>query len=261
MLETTRVLGTKQPVQPSQMRTNNGPIFVCMGQSGAGKTTLLETLNDSEYTPVGVADVDGKAHVLTDRADRDIYPCHTWEDLDGLVQALLADRLKPKYNTFCFDGTTAMQQVLAYNKHKIKQQTNPQVRQSAYGNANLDMVDLAQSARLLAEAGMHIIFNIWSVREKEEGSELVRITPDLTTTLLNRFLGLFDYVVYLEPNAQPKPYPPVMYWGGSVTRATRNASSPESPLSKVPERMVNPSWRNIFDAYHGKGTLAGGNQS
>lgn len=246
-------LGQLEAVQPSTMRTSQGPIFVCMGPSGSGKTTLLETLNDSDYIPVAVADIDRKAHVLTDREDRSIYPCHTWQDLDSLVQALLAERLHPRFKTVCFDGTTAAQQVLSYGKHDIRKITNPQSRQTAYGNSNLDMVDLAQSARLLAESGMHVIFNIWCVIEKEEGTQTPpRWTPDLTPTLLNRFLGLFDYVVGLEVSGQPKPYPPTMYWGGSVTRATRSASSPESPLSNMPNIISNPSWAEIFDSYHGK---------
>lgn len=249
-------LGKYEPVQPSQMRLEHGAVWVNMAPSGAGKTTLLETLNDSAYEPVVVLDIDGKAHVLRDRpGKRDVFPCHSWEQLDEYVQALVKERLHPHYRTVVFDGTTAIQQVLSYTRHKIKEITNPQLRQSAYGQSNLEMVDLAQSARLLAEAGTHVIFNIWAVPEIDNSpgqSGIVRIMPDITPTLLNRFLGLFDYVVYMEPNKQPNPYPPVMYWGGSVTKATRAATSPESPLAKMPEIIYRPSWADIFDSYHGK---------
>lgn len=249
-------LGKHEPVQPSQMRLENGPIVVCMAPSGAGKTTMLETLNDSPYEPVCVLDVDGKAHVLTDRpGKRDVYPCHDWKQLDDHVQALVKERLHPHHLTVCFDGTTAIQQVLSYAKYGLKDIDNPQLRQTAYGRSNVDMVDLAQSARLLAEAGIHVIFNIWATPEKDESpgqSGVVRITPDISPTLLNRFLGLFDYVVYLEQGNQPNPYPPVMYWGGSVSKATRAATSPESPLNKMPERIYRPSWATLFDSYHGK---------
>lgn len=250
---TERKLGNTTPTQPSVIRASSAPVVVCMARSGAGKTTLLETLNDSEYGPVCVLDIDRKAHVLTDRTDRDVYPISTWKELDDKVQELLKQRLHSQYNTVCFDGTTAIQQILSYNKHSVRETTNPQLRQSAYGNSNLDLVDLAQSARLLAEAGIHVIFNIWAMYEADEDTKVVRITPDLSPTLLNRMLGLFDYVVYLEPNSPPaKPYPPIMYWGGSPTRATRTAVSPDSPLYNMPEKIYNPSWVSIFDSYHGK---------
>lgn len=247
-----RKLGQSVPTQPSKMREHFGPTFVNMGPSGAGKTTLLETLNGSPYTPVCVLDIDGKAHVLTDRDDRDVYPCHTWQDLDEKVQALLKDRLHPVYKTVCFDGGTALQQVLSYKKHNVRETTNPQLRQSAYGNSNLDLVDLAQSMRLLAEAGIHIILNIWSARETAEGTNMVTLMPDLTPTMLNRFLGLLDFVVYTEKGSLPTPYPPVMQWLGAANVATRAAVSPESPLYKMPERIYKPSWADIFDSYHGK---------
>lgn len=225
-----------------------------MGQSGAGKTTLLETLNDTEYDHVHVFDVDHKAHVLTDRPTRGIFPCDTYDELDKLVQEELKQRFSPdRPKVICFDGTTAIQQILSYNKHKIRENANPQIRQTNYGNANLDLVNLAQSARLLAESGIFVIFNIWSMREKEESTDLVRVTPDLTPTMLTRMLGLLDFVVYLEPASMPKPpYPPVMYWGGNALRATRTAASPESPLSHMPDRIENPSWAEIFDSFSGK---------
>lgn len=248
-------LGQVEAKQPSQIRAEQASTFVCMGPSGSGKTTLLETLNDTAYEPVYVLDVDHKAHVLTDRpSSRGIFPCDTWEDLDLKVQELLKQRFSPtRAKVVCFDGTTAIQQILSYNKHKIRENSNPQIRQTNYGNANLDLINLAQSARLLAESGTFVIFNIWSMREKEESTDLVRVTPDLTPTMLTRMLGLLDFVVYLEPQSPPKPaYPPVMYWGGNALRATRTAASPESPLSHMPDRITEPSWAEIFDSYHGK---------
>lgn len=246
-------LGQIEAKQPSQIRAEQASTFVCMGQSGAGKTTLLETLNDTQYEPVCVLDVDHKAHVLTDRpSTRGVFPCSTWKDLDDHVQELLKTRFQKPFNTICFDGTTAIQQVLSYEKHKIKVAQGMD-RVQGYGNSNLDLVWLAQQARLLAEAGIHVIFNIWSTREKDDSTDLVRVTPDLTPTLLTRMLGLLDFVVYLEPQSPPKPaYPPVMYWGGNALRATRTAASPESPLSHMPDRITEPSWAEIFDSYHGK---------
>lgn len=247
-------LGNDEAKQPSEIRSTQASTFVCMGQSGAGKTTLLETLNDTEYEPVCVLDIDHKAHVLTDRpGKRGIWTINTWDELDKKVQDLLAQRFSPdRFKVVCFDGTTAVQQVLSYEKHKIKISQGMD-RVQGYGNSNLDLVGLAKTARLLAEAGTHVIFNIWSTREKDDNTDLVRITPDLTPTLLTRMLGLLDFVVYLEPANLPKPpYPPNMFWGGNALRATRTAASPESPLSHMPDRIENPSWAEIFDSYHGK---------
>jgi hypothetical protein len=56
----------------------------------------------------------------------------------------------------------------------------------------------------------------------------------------------------LEPNDPPNTYPPVMYWGGSLARATRTATSPDSPLATLPNVIYKPSWADIFDSYHGK---------
>lgn len=253
MQQTSRKLGNAIPAQPSQMRKKFGPTFVNMGPSGAGKTTLLETLNDCpDYTPVCVLDVDGKAHVLTDRDDRDIYPCHTWKQLDDNVQELVKTRLHPQYKVVCFDGGTAIQQVLSYTKHQVRETTNPQLRQSAYGNSNLDLIDLAQSMRLLAESGIHVILNIWAASEVVEGTNMRMTMPDLTPTMLNRFLGLLDFVVYTDKGSMPNPYPPVMQWLGPANLGTRAAVSPDSPLYKMPEKIYRPSWADIFDAYHGQ---------
>lgn len=248
-------LGQVEAKQPSQLREDWAPTFVCMASSGAGKTTMLETLNDTSYEPVCVLDIDRKAHVLTDRPGRrGVFPCNTWEDLDGYVQELLKQRFSPdRFNAICFDGITAGQQVLSYNKHKVRESVNPQNRQTAYGNSNLDMINIAQSARLIAETGVPVIFNVWAALEKEEATGLTIVAPDLTPTLITRMLGLLDFVVYLESNRPPKtPYPPTMHWGGSALRATRSAASPESPLSHMPDKIDNPSWAEIFDSYHGR---------
>lgn len=214
---------------------------------------MLETLNGQlAYTPIAVLDIDGKAHVLTDRDDRDVFPCHTWDQLDEKVQALVKQRLHPVYKTVCFDGGTALQQILSYNKHGVRETTNPQLRQSAYGNSNLDLVNLAQTIRILAESGTHIILNIWSATDVAENTNMRMTAPDLTPTMLNRFLGLLDFVVYLEKASLPNPYPPIMQWLGAANLGVRAAVSPESPLYKMPSHIYRPSWSDIFDAYHGQ---------
>jgi len=246
-----RTLANKEPLKPSTMRLNNGLIAVCMGPSGAGKTSLLETLLP-DYGPVCVLDIDGKAHVLRDHDDVDVYPCHTWQELDGYLQDLERQSLHPQYKTLVVDGTTYMQVKLAWGKHKVDSIDNAQLRQTAYGKANADMLDFGTRVRILAERGMYVIYNIWSMLEGQEGEAGKRIQPDLTGTMLTRFLGGLDFVVYLEPNAPPKPYPPVMRTGGSQLYATRTAVSPDSPLRDLPALIYNPSWASIFDSYRGE---------
>lgn len=243
-------LGKYTPVQPSIIRAKNGCIVVCMGPSGAGKTTLLETLHPT-YAPVCVLDVDHKTHVLTDRQDRDIYPCYTFQQLDEHVQALLQERLHPYYRTIVIDGTTMMQVGLAWGKHNVDKIDNPQLRQGAFGRANSDMLDLGASLRTLAESGTNIIYNIWSTVDKDESNGAITVNPDLTPTMLTRFLGILDFVVYLEPNSPPNPYPPIMRTGGSQRYGTRTATSPDSPLRNMPPLIYKPSWTSIFDSFSG----------
>lgn len=251
MIETARKLGGVPAVKPSEMRKDSGLVIVCMGPSGAGKTTLLETLHDTPYGPVAVADVDGKAHVLRDHDDIDVYPCHTWDVLDNMLIDLTKASLKPYYKTFVVDGTTMMQVGLAWGKHHVDTIDNAQLRQTAYGKANSDMVDFGQRVRVLAERGLNVIYNIWSIIEAQEDEAMRRVQPDLTPTMLTRFLGILDFVVYLEPNSPPKPYPPIMRTGGSQKYATRTAISPDSPLASLPQLIYNPSWASILDTYHG----------
>lgn len=247
-----RKLGGVEAMKPSEMRKTNGATFVCMGPSGAGKTSLLGTLHNTPYAPVAVADVDLKAHVLRDYDDIDVYPCHEWNTLDAIVIDLVKQSLSPYYKTFVVDGTTMMQIGLAYNKYNVNKISNPMDKQRAYGQANSDVLDLGQRLRVLSERGLNLIYNIWSVNEKEEGEAMVRVQPDLTPTMLTRFLGVLDFVVYLEPNAPPKMYPPVMRTRGSLKYATRMAISPDSPLAQVPPLIYNPSWASILDTFHGK---------
>lgn len=245
-------LAGKEPLDPTKMRENNGIIVVNMGPSGAGKTTLLETLLP-KYGPVAVLDHDGKAHVLKKDPLIEIYPALTWDEVDLYVQDLEKQSLHPHFKTVCFDGTTALQ-LSTWEKFNIKNIDNPQLRQSAYGKANLLMIDLAQRVRILSERGVNIIFNIWAAKEKAEmgpTSEIVAVTPDITPTLINRMLGMFDFVVYTEPNAQPNPYPPIMRVGGSIQHATRSAISADSPLRELPNVIYKPSWSDFFDTFHG----------
>lgn len=251
--ESLRKLGGVSAQQPSTMRENNGLVIVTMGPSGAGKTTLLETLLP-KYGPIAIADVDGKAHVLRDNPNIDVFPCHDWETLDKIVEDLLKTSLHPHYKTFVVDGTTMMQVGLAYKKHNVDKIDNPQVRMGAYGRANSDMLDIGARVRILAERGMNIIYNIWSIREKDAPEEggASHVQPDLTPTMLTRFLGVLDFVVYIETAAPPnKPYPPIMRTGGSQVYATRTAISPDSPLRDMPALIYNPSYTSILDCYHG----------
>lgn len=242
-----------EPVAPDTMRSSSGIIIVNMGPSGAGKTTLLETLLP-KYAPVAVLDHDGKGHVLRNNPSMDIYPSHTWKQTDLFVQDLERQSRTPYYKTVVFDGTTALQ-LSTWDLLGIKDIDNPQLRQSAYGKANSLMIDLAQRVRLLAERGTNIIFNVWAVKEKAEmgpNSEVVSVTPDVTPTLLNRMLGMFDFVVYTEPAPPPKPYPPIIRTGGSPSYATRSATSPESQLRDLPPLIYNPSYTSIIDSFHGE---------
>lgn len=251
-----RKLGNVEAVKPSTMRAKHGASIVCMGMSGAGKTTLLSTLHDTPYAPVAVADVDLKAHVLRDYDDIDVYPCHEWATLDNMVLDLLKQTTNPVtgsyYKTFVVDGTTMMQIGLAWGKYNVSKLSNAMDRQTAFGRANSDMIDLGQRVRILAERGINVIYNIWSISEKAEDEAMARIQPDLTPTMLTRFLGVLDFVFYLEPAPPPNPYPPIMRTGGSQKYATRTAISPDSPLAQLPSLIYNPSWASILDAFHGK---------
>lgn len=254
MIDTpTRKLGASTPVQPSAIRAKSGLVLVNMGPSGAGKTTLLETLYDSEehakaYAPVCVLDVDGKAHVLRDSPHLDVYKCLVWEQCDAHSQALNAST--GVYKTICWDGLAIMQSKSHkhQNLHKID---NAMLRQSAYGKSNVEMVAIAEQAKILAERGINVIFNIWSTSADDLDDGITKIMADFTNALRKDFLGIMDFVVYTECAPAPKPYPPIMRTGGSQKYATRTAVSPDSPLRGLPATIRNPNLGNILDSWHG----------
>lgn len=229
-----------------------------MGPSGAGKTTLLETLYEShdrpdglpDYTPVHVVDIDGKAHVLRDSPLLHIFPGHDWPTVDGITQEHEKLRLHPPCGTLVFDGT-ALMQTRTQQHAGVYTTDNPMVRQRNYGTANMHMIEMASRAVVLAESGINVIFNIWSVSEKDDDTGITHIIADLTTTLQTKFLGQLDFVVHLECSPPPKPYPPTMRTGGSNKWATKTAVSPDSPLRELPDKIVGPNYTHIIDAFRG----------
>lgn len=250
-------LGKYESKQPSEIRKSNGLLIVNMGPSGAGKTTLLETLYLShnrkdrpDYTPLCVLDVDGKAHVLKDNPLLAVYPAYDWPTLDEQMQELEKQSKSPTYKTVCIDGV-ALLQVNSQRHSGVFDTTNPQVRMSKYGNSNIDMITLGERCRVLAERGINVIMNLWSVPEKDEDTNITRYVSDLSPSLQTKLLGQLDFIVHLEPNAPPKPYPPLMRTGGSNKWATKTAVSPDSPLINLPDKIVGPSYTKIIDAFHG----------
>lgn len=256
----TKTIGGMSAQKPSDIRQTSGLLSLVMGRTGSGKTSLLETLwthqsdqhEPTEYCPVAVLDFDGKSHVLRDLPNLDIYVKPTWKEVDDFTQAIERSGQHSPYKTICYDGTT-MLQLATHEGAGVFTTDNPQVRMSRYGDANRNLQMLASRCRTLSERGIHIIFNIWAWAEKEDEQDAYkRILPDITPTLQNKFVGQFDFVVYLERNAPPKPFPPVMRTGGSERYGTNTAVSPDSPLRNIPDKVVDPSWKVIFDAFHGK---------
>lgn len=241
------------PKQPSQVRESQGLLSLVMARSGAGKTSLLETLLP-DYGPLAVLDHDGKAHVLRDQplGQLDVFVKPTWQQVDQFVQHIEQSGNHSPYKTICFDGATLLQ-LTTQEGANVFGTDNPQLRLNRYGEANRNMMQLASRCRVLTERGINIIFNIWAWSEKEDESDAFKkILPDITPTLQNKFVGQFDFVVYLERNSPPRPYPPVMITGGSERYGTNTAVSPDSPLRDIPNKIYNPSWKSIFDSFHGK---------
>jgi hypothetical protein len=246
---TRRTLAGTPAKKPSQIRESQGLCIMVMGPSNAGKTTLLQTLTENEnYCPVAVLDVDGKAHVLKDSPHIDIYDAKTWDRIHKFEQQLLAN--PAPYKVVAWDGT-ALLQTQTQTHAGVPTQVNAMLRQSAYGRANVELLSIAQNAKILAERGLTVIFNIWSERELEEDTGITHIQPVLTGAMLTKFIGLMDLVMYLEPAPPPKPYPPILRTGGSQKYSTNTAVSPDSELHKMPDLVYQPSLSSILDAYHG----------
>lgn len=239
--------------QPSEIRESLGLMSLVMGRSGAGKTSLLETLFPSEYTPVWILDFDNKAHVLRDHpGEIEIFKKPNWKQTDEIVQQLEASGKHPPAKTVCFDGVTLLQ-LETQRSAGVFTTSNPGDRLIRYGDANYNLINLTQRCTTLAERGIHIIFNLWAWTEKEDEQDAYKkVLPDLTQTLQNKLVGQFTFVVYLERNAPPKTFPPIMRTGGSERYGTNAALSPDSPLRSIPDKLVNPSWKQIFDSFHGK---------
>lgn len=250
MRTTARTFAGVQAKKPSEIRQNNGLCAVIMGPSGAGKTTLLLTLLENPtYLPCAVFDVDAKAHVLADNKDIDVYSATTWPLIDKYAQEL--NKSTKDYKTICWDGL-AMMQAQSQDAAGVNTVDNPQIRQTRYGKANTNMVQLAQDSKILAERGINVFFNVWSTLEAEQDTGIVHVKPDLTATLLSRFIGVMDFVFMLEPAPPPKPYPPIMRAGGSQKYWTKLAVAPDSPLNDMPDVIYRPSLASILDTFHGK---------
>lgn len=252
-----KTIGGMSAQKPSEIRQTSGLLSLVMGRTGSGKTSLLEHLwlpdgTPTEYCPVAVLDFDGKSHVLRDHDELQVFLKPTWKQVDDFTQDLEKAGKHPPFKTVCYDGTTLLQQV-SHEGTGVFTTDNPQLRMNRYGDANRNLIMLASRCRTLSERGIHIIFNIWAWAEKEDEQDAYkRILPDITPTLQNKFVGQFDFVVYLERNSPPKPFPPVMRTGGSERYGTNTAVSPDSPLRQIPDKVVDPSWKVIFDAFHGK---------
>lgn len=247
----TSMIKGLQPMMPSQVREQAGLLALVMGRTGAGKTSLLETLWPN-YSPVAVLDLDGKAHVLRDLPDLTLYVKPTWAQVDEFTQALEHAGAHQKHKTICYDGAT-MLQLATQESAGVFNTDNPQLRMSRYGEANRNLTSLVSRCRILSERGLNIIFNIWAWSEKEDEQDAYKkILPDISPTLQNKFVGQFDLVVYLERGSPPHVFPPVMRTGGSERYGTNTAVSPDSPLRSIPDKLVNPSWSMILDAFHGK---------
>lgn len=268
---TAMSLGNLPARRPSEIREKAGVLVLVMAETGTGKTTLLETLWDPPqdqtqignsrlwvphggYTPVAVFDIDHKAHVLRDLPGLHVYATHTWPQVDDatkqIERGLVGDNPFIPFPTVVYDGTTLLQ--VATQEHAgVVNERNPQIRQTLFGQANTNMMALIKRARVMADKGVNVIFNIWSAPVKNEATGITTILPDLTDTMQRRFVGALDFVVYLERNPGPNPYPPVMYTGGFVGYGTKTATSPDSPLRKMPQIIYKPSYQSIFDSFRG----------
>lgn len=248
-----------EPRAPSEVRESQALMSLVMARTGSGKTSLLETLwlpdgSPTEYLPLAVLDYDGKAHVLRDHPIEElhIFVKPTWKQTDDFVQLLESKGKHQPYKTVCFDGVTLLQ-LLTQETAGVFATSNPGDRLIKYGEANRNLIQLASRCRTLAERGTHIIFNLWAWTEKEDEQDAYKkVLPDITQTLQNKLVGQFDFVVYLERNAPPKAFPPVMRTGGSERYGTNTAVSPDSPLRSIPDKLVDPNWKRIFDSFHGK---------
>lgn len=248
-----RTLGKSEAKLPSQVRSLSGLVIVNMGPSGAGKTTLLETLVDTPehaaaYGPVAVLDADGKAHVLRDNPYIDIHPAVSWQQIRDHYLSL--QQSAAPYKTIVWDGLAIMQSK-SHTHVGVDKQDNPQLRQNLYGKSNVEMIAIAEQAKILAETGINVIFNVWSIDKPEDDTGISRVQPDVTGKLLRDFIGIMDFVVYTECAPRPTPYPPIMRTGGSNKYATRTAVSPDSPLCDMPDTIYRPSLATILDCFHG----------
>lgn len=244
--------------QPSQIREDTGLMSLVMGRTGSGKTSLLETLwlpdgKPTEYLPLALLDYDLKSHVLKDHPSQlEIFKKPTWKQTDEFVQFLESKGKHVPFKTVCFDGVTLLQ-TETQRAAGVYSTTNPGDRLSKYGDANYNMVNLAQRCAILAERGVHIIFNMWASAEKEDEQDAYKkVLPDITPSLQNKLVGQFVFVVYLEKSPPPKTFPPTMRTGGSERYGTNTALSPDSPLHAMPDKIVDPNWKRIFDSFHGK---------
>lgn len=255
MIETIKMVTVAgmESQQPSQIRENTGLMSLIMGRTGSGKTSLLETLFPSEYLPLAILDYDLKSHVLRDHPNEiEIFKKPNWKQTDDFVQFLESKGKHSPFKTVCFDGVTLLQ-TETQRAAGVYLTSNPGDRLSRYGDANYNMIHLAERCVILAERGTHIIFNMWASAEKEDEQDAYKkVLPDITPALQNKLVGQFVFVAYLEKSAPPKTFPPTMRTGGSERYGTNMALSPDSPLRSIPDKITNPSWKVIFDSFHGK---------
>ena len=254
--------------QPAEIRQYKGLCIGMSGRGGVGKTTLSETIVNSPISHnVMFFDVEGGAFVLDDAEDKPGYvPAEgphlgivditEWSHVQLSMQYLIREHKKLGIHGAIWDNCAEVLE-LCKIKHNFYT-TEKSKRLSLWDDITNDMLTFFRDGRNLCRQEQFVmVFVMWDtdrlVDPSDQRSDHKRDIA-LSPKLAEKFMGIMDYVCWLETPPKPKPaHPPIMHFldidPAIPTKKRLNVK--QQKMMGIPDVIYNPDLGDIINTVLG----------
>ena len=229
----------------SEIKPHN--LTTIYGMPGKGKTKLISSMSGK----ILVADADNGLSTILEDVEKsgktvDVATVESWEDFLEVL-----DEVK-NYDSFAIDHFTKIQQMLydylIENDKKAKHMTL-----QLYGYAKEEMVSVIDRLVRFANGGknIYVICQEKQINIEDEDEEVPRIiTADLQGSIRDYLLpscalvgNARTYTKKEKVDGKPKK---VIYYGIQLKDSNTYTLKVRTPdVTKVPEKIINPTWEDI----------------